>query len=419
MKEISEIVAAMDALEALIAAFEQHNRCASQKSEWANRTALAIEPTKWTRKIEAALDKPDELNALRIQYDECVLTFVSSILQYEHERRQVMDTISPMCDGIKALVKLLDSPEARALSKHLVPAIKSLVLRASAAHRAPRAECEVRAMDALADRSREYGVLVSSFGVLTTELRRVNIHSPQYSTGLVTGRDVQPQFSRDVDMSKVQVVYSSQKRRELGHSRDVDLRNVFVVPFVDCLNSQHPHSAALVQAYATVDAALEKVRNFVKNLRGDHNGSVNERQHASRMLDLLHGAPQGCGGNIDSQVNAQNQRRLEYEMLRIQIVAAMDELQTAYNGLVVTLVKAADETATLLAETQANGRTTVDRKDAVRAAMNNCLAVDVYLRRVGREIAELQNGRTRDLTLGNGAAALDASYEEVAKQYRY
>jgi len=404
MKEISEILSAMDALEALIVAFEQHNRCARQESDWASRAAGAIESTKWTRKIEAAVDKPDQLSALRIQYDECVLTFVSTILRYEHERRQCTNIVSSIGDGIKALVKLLDSPEVSALPKHLVPMIKALVLLASTVHGGPRAECDVRAMDVLSDRSREYGVLVSSFGVLAAELRRVNIQYPQYSTKLVTsGSDVQPHLNRDVD-----------------------LRNVYLVPFVDCVNAQHPHSVALVQAHASVEAALEKVRNFVKNIIGDHNGGVNERQHASRMLDLLHGLHQGCGGNmtipidglINSQVYAQNQRRLAHEMVRIQIVAAMDELQAAYERLVITLVEAAGETADLLARTQADSRTTVDCRDAVRLAMNNCLAVDASLRRFAREIAELQNGPTRDLTLGNGAVALDASYQAVAKQYR-
>ncbi len=137
------------------------------------------------------------------------------------------------------------------------------------------------------------------------------------------------------------------------------------------------------------------------------------------MLDLLHGAPQGCGGNIESQVTAQNKRRLEYETVRLQVSMAMDDLQAAYDKLICTLVAAGAETATLLAETQADNCTTIDRKDAVRTAMNNCLAADCYLRKVGRDIADLKANQTRDLTLGNGAAALAASYEEMAKQYRY
>ena len=61
---------------------------------------------------------------------------------------------------------------------------------------------------------------------------------------------------------------------------------------------------------------------------------------------------------------------------------------------------------------------TVDRELTIRIAMNNCLAADAYLRRVGREIAELNGKDARDLSLGNGGAALTADYDEVAKQYR-
>ncbi len=92
------------------------------------------------------------------------------------------------------------------------------MLRAITAHRAPRAECEVRSMDHLADRTREYSILVAAFGVLSDSLEKVNVTHPRYSTDLVVvGRDVKPHLNRDVD-----------------------LRNVYMVPFVDCMNSQHP-----------------------------------------------------------------------------------------------------------------------------------------------------------------------------------
>lgn len=397
MKDVSEILAAMTALETAIASIETRNQLVAQKAPWATRAAAEIEPTRWTREIEAALDKPEVLKALRISYDESALTFVTALLTYEHLRRQYMDAISPLCDGIKELIKVLDDPDSNKLPKHLKPAIQALVLRGIAAHRAPRTEIEVRAIDALSDRSREYGILMSSFGVLAEALRKVRVEHPRYTTDLViVGCDVKPHLNRDVD-----------------------LRNVYMVPFVDCVNSEHPHSIALVEAHDALEAALKKVRELVKKLKGDQNGSVNERQHASRMLDLLHGAPQGCGGNIESQVAAQNQRRLAYETVRLQVLMALDELQTAHDNLVVALVAAGAETASLLAETQADDRTTIDRKDAVRTAMNNCLAADLYLRRVGREMADLKTNQTRDLTLGNGAAALTASYEDAAKQYRY
>lgn len=420
MKEVSEILAAMTALETAITVIEARNQVAVQKASWPTRAAAEVEPTKWTREIEAAIGKPEALEALRIQYDEAALTFVTAMLGYDHARRDYMDAISPLCDGIKLLVKVLDDPESNKLPRHLKPAIQALVLRGIAAHRAPRAECDVRSMDELGDRSRIYRILVSAFGVLAGALEKVTVHQPPRYTMAISAdvRPAEPQKVAHPTYTTDLVVVGRDVKPFLN--RDVDLRNVYMVPFVDCVNSQHPHSIALVEAHDAVDAALKNVNALVKKLRGDQNGSVNERQHASRMLDLMHGAPQGCGGgNIESQVTAQNKRRLDYETVRLQVVMALDELQAAYETLIFALVAAGAETATLLAETQTDERTTVDRKDAVRTAMNNCLAADLYLRRVGREIAELKANQTRDLTLGNGAAALAASYEEMAKQYRY
>ncbi len=91
MKEVSEILAAMTALETAITVIEARNQIVFQKAPWATRAAAEIEPTKWTREIEAALDKPDALKALRIQYDESALTFVTAILTYDHARREYMD----------------------------------------------------------------------------------------------------------------------------------------------------------------------------------------------------------------------------------------------------------------------------------------------------------------------------------------
>lgn len=397
MKELNEILASMAALETAIAAIEQRDQLVHQKAPWAERAAAEIEPTRWTCRIEAAFDKPAELNSLRVQYDELVLAFVSALLSYEHDRRQYMDAISPLCDGIKELVKVLDDPASSSLPRHLKPAIQALVLRAISAHRAPRAESEVRSMDSLSRRSREYGILVSAFTALADNLGKLNVQYPRYSTDLViVGRDFKPVLSSGVD-----------------------LRSVWFVPFVDCVNSQHPHNVALTAQHSAVEAALGKVRDLIKTLKSGPNGTINERQHASRMLDWLHGAPQGCGGSMEHQVSAQQKRRLQYETVRLQVVMALDDLQVAYDSLIVTLAQAGAETATLLAETQADDRTTIDRLEAVRVAMNNCLAADLYLRRVGREIAELKGTQARDLSLGNGATALAAAYDEAAQSYRY
>ncbi|CAN5293352.1 hypothetical protein BH10CYA1_BH10CYA1_28560 [soil metagenome] len=397
MQDTSKVLAAMTALETAIAQTELAYRDENQRVPWAVSTADAVEATKWTRRIEEALDDQDKLINIRIEFDELTLTHITAVLAYNYARHGVFDSYTPLCAGIRAIVEILDDPAFSKLPRHLKPAMQALVLRAIATHRTPRKECDITPIDALADRTSAYGILVATFGVLANDLKRVGkSHAPRYSTDLVIqGRKVRQYLNADVD-----------------------LRNVYRVPFQDCVNSTHPCSVKLEEAHIAVEQAVKIARDLVKKLRDDQNGKVNERQHAGRMIDLLHGAPQGCGGNIDDQVKAQNQRRLTYETMRLQVMMALDELQARYEDLVVALVDAGAETASLLEEIQGDARTTIDRKDTVRITMNNCLAADRYLREVGREIADLRNNQCRDLTLGNGAAALTAAYDDAAKQYR-
>ena len=388
----------MTALETAIAATEKAQKETQHTAPWASRAADEIEPTKWTRDIEAALGKPDELNSLRVRFDERTLTFVSAWLTHSIARRRVFDCFTPLCDSIRDVVALLDETKDQH-PRYLKPAMQNLVLRASEVHRRPHPD-EGHQFDGIGIGKRAYDILVDAFNTLSANLQKIHIgqgYGPaRYTTDLVVNGRAHQSFLNP----------------------DVDLRGVFKVGFVDCVNSQHPHSAKLFDAITAVEEAVNAARAAVKKLKSDQNGSINEKQHAGRMLDLLHGAPQGCGGNIGDQVKAQNQRRRAYESARLELLMVTAGLQERYEELVECLLLAGAETAAFLEELKTERHVTVDRELTVRIAMNNCLAADLYLRRVGREIAELNGKDARDLSLGNGAAALTADYDEVAKQYR-
>jgi hypothetical protein len=402
MPDSSKIHAAMTALEAAIKATEISYHGEAQTAPWATRAAAEIEPAKWTRLIESSLDKPDQLDGLRVQFDENTLTFISALLANNNARQRVFDCYTPLCGGIRAITEIIESPEAKSLPGHLLLAMKALVLRGIQTHRTPRAESSVNMRDDLSDRTRTYGILVNVFAVLAAELKnvqgRIQHGKPSYTQDLVVpGRPIKPFLSADVD-----------------------LRAVRRVPFVDCMNSKHPCNVKLAHAQDAVEKAVSNAYDLAKKMKADHNGQVNERQHAGRMVDMLHGAPQGCGsnGNIAEQVQAQNKRRVVYETARVQLLMAIDELQARYEELIVALVEAGAKTDALLQEMQAERHVTCDRQDTVRIAMNNCLAADFYLRRVGRDLADLKNNQAKDLSLGNGAAAVAASYDEWAPSYR-
>jgi hypothetical protein len=394
MQNLLEVKAAMAALETAIVATTKARQLEAEKAPWAIRSASDIEPTKWTREIESNLDNPDALEALRVQFDEASITFATAYLAYSSARGLSSDTMSPLCDRIRDIIEILDGPTK--LPRFYKQALQALVLRAVETHRAARVEVNLD-WQVLDIRSRTYQAMVSAFNVLATDLVTVKArYQSHYKTDLVIeGWKVKPMLNRDVD-----------------------LRNAYVVPFVDCVNSTHPHNVALVEAHSKLVQAVEVARACEKTLRSDQNGKVNERQHAGRMLDVLHGAPQCCGGNIVDQVKAQNERRVAYETVRLQFLLALDEMRSLQCALVDALVAAGEETATLLAEVSADDRSTIDRIEAVRVAINNCLAVDVYLRRVGREWESQTLNQSRDLTNGNGVAAIAAAYADASKNYR-
>ncbi len=402
MQTITIIPAAMTALETAIAATEAAQKESQQTAPWASRTAQEIEPTKWTRDIEAALSKPDELNSLRVRFDEKTLTFVSAWLTHSIARSRVFDCFTPLCDGIRDVIAFHD--ETSGLDPRLKSAMQSLVLRGSEVHRRPHADDGQDGYRGIG--ARAYTILVEAFSKLAVDLQKIHVLTSEERR----------QGYRPVRYT-IDLVVNGRAHQSFLNP-DVDLRGVFKVAFVDCVNSQHPHGVKLVEAIIAVEEAVNAARSAVKKLKADQNGSINEKQHAGRMLDLLHGAPQGCGGNISDQVKAQNQRRRAYESARLELLMVTAALQARYDELVECLVLAGAETAAFLQEVQAERHITVDRELTIRIAMNNCLAADLYLRRVGREIAELNGNEARDLSLGNGAAALAADYEEVAKQYR-
>lgn len=383
----------MTALETAIAQTTSAHVEEDRICPWATRTLEAIDPTRWTRDIEKAIGSLDEMESLRVCFDEKALSFVSAQLQFEHAAHLVFDAYGPLSDAIRDAVVLLDEKTAvPSGSDRLL--IQSLALRASAVHRKERARGP-RMNDCLDDRSRAYSILVTVFKAFAGEVQR-NARGARYTTDLV--------------------VPGKKYQRHL--SDFVDLRQMSFSPFKDCVNSTHPANVRLEAAFKAAEEARTRARDQVKTLRDKQNGQVNERQHADRMISLLHGQVM-CTGNIEQQVESQNDRRLAYESMRQQALAAIAELEECYAALVSALVEATAEADAFYESDIVNQQiVTIDKKDTIRIAMNNCLAADSYLRQLGREIEEFKNRDARDLSLGNGRLALDAAYDEIASRYR-
>lgn len=374
-------------------------------SKWAGQTVDSVDPARWTKKIEAALGKPEELEALRVTYDEKALTAMSTWLSEQRIWRNICDGNAAICDAIRDVLAAYDAISPGSADQWIKPIMQSRCVEAVELHRTEVGRNHVDDRGSLFTRA--YDILVAAFTNLEKELSPRGMQSSYgaYTTDLV--------------------VQGSKYEKFLN--RDVDLRHVYMVEFVDCVNSKHPASQKLAELMISLEPLVEAARLAESRLKGGqnpydkncskiNNGTINERQHANRLLDALHGQPSCIP--TEKQVEEQDERRRLYEGVRQEVLIAHKALRAHYEELVKTLHASVAETQQLLGEIQGDRCTTVDRWETVRICMNNCLAVDLRLRSLGRELQNLLNVYSKDLSQGAGLQTIAERFAEVEARYR-
>ncbi len=371
----------------------------NRNTDWLKRSLNEVDPTAWSQKIEAARDNADELAKLRVLYDEAALTAIGVFLNWNAPRSQMMHGRGTIHDAIVDAIIAHDDIAAQSEHEWVKPIFKARIKMAKNLHWQESAEWpDVHLNDGLMARLQK--IQVEAFKVFLTQLK--SLRGRPYPTELVVhGRKIKS-FLND----------------------DVDLRSVPKAPFVDCVNSRHPASKLLAELLEQCDKAMRAGWEADKALKGDQNGRVNERQHAGRLLDFLHsdGTPLSayhCGGTLDQQVKAQDERRYEYETYRHLLLATTNQFRKLIERTVETLKASAEEGEQLLAEMEAEKHTTIDRIETLAIIINNCLAADASLRRWARELNALQKSLTNDLSRGAGTRVLETAFDEVHKHYRY
>src|SRR4051794_5118345 len=108
MPEKSEIIVLMTALEAAITATELAYAEQDKRAPAVNAAFYSIDPTRWTHRIETALDRPDQLARVRSEYDELTITFISAMLAYRNANQQVGESYTALNEGIRAIVMMID-----------------------------------------------------------------------------------------------------------------------------------------------------------------------------------------------------------------------------------------------------------------------------------------------------------------------
>lgn len=379
-------------------------------SKWVTANFTAIDETRWTQKIEAALGKPDKLESLRVAYDEKALTAVSLALTQAITHERLMSSNSALCTAIGAILAAHDGIQENSPESWLKPIMQSQCVEAILLHRQPVPDLRCNAQsDALSSAYRRAcGILVQAFSTLANT---------------VLPRGLSSCYSREL------VVPGHKFEKYLSH--DVDLRAVFKVDFNDdfdaSIESQHAANQKLAALLDRMDIAFTAAKLTESRLRGgqnqDHtnfckinNGTINERQHAGRMLDFLH--EENYWNHAAEQVEAQNERRRLYEVARQELFIALQELKGLYEQVALTLHAATREAKELLGASQQNRNFGADKMQTMRICMNNCLAADLRLRTVGRELKELQAVYNNDFSTGAGKQAIEAKFAEVSVRYQ-
>lgn len=410
LKNMQNLHPALTTLQAAMSTTAAIQQQIEKATKWVTANFTAIDETCWTQKIEAALGKPDELQSLRVVYDEKALTAVSLALTQASTHERLMSSNSTLCTAIGATLAAHDAIQEDSPERWLKQIMQSQCVEAILLHRQPVPDlrCNAQSDAQSSVYRRACGILVQAFNTLANSVLQRGPSSCYSRELVVPGHNVEKHLSRDVD-----------------------LRAVFKVDFNGDFNadidSQHTANQKLAALLDRMDIAFTAAKLTESRLRGgqnqDHtnfckinNGTINERQHASRMLDFLH--EENYWNHAAEHIEAQNERRRLYEMARQELIIALQELKALYEQVALTLHAATREAKELLAASQQNRSYGVDKMQTMRICMNNCLAADLRLRIVGRELKELQAVYNNDFSAGAGKQAIEAKFAEVSVQYR-
>jgi len=401
--KITNIHPALTALETAMAKLVTAQEQMRGFDNWLERTNSSVDTTNWTKKMEKALGKPEEQEAVRVTYDETALGAMSTWLSHQSHRRHLIACEQEVLAALREVIAAYDAIDSKSPNNWLKPILQTRCIEAVELRDASRHEPAVD--DHGATFKRVFNILVTTFTAFAADLTK---YGPRrsYTTDLVVPGHKYESFL----------------------DKSVDLRNVRMVEFVDCVNSKHPASQRLSDLFSQLQPLIDAARLAESRLKGGqnpydkncskiNNGTINERQHANRLMDALHGQPYGCGPSTD-QVEEQNQRRRLYEGVRQEVLIAKSQLQALYEELCEALHAAVVETQQFLTEVLNDYRSTIDRLDTVRICLNNCLAIDSRLRSLGRELKNLDSVYGKDFSRGAGREATSEKFAEIERIYR-
>ncbi|HEY9774275.1 MAG TPA: hypothetical protein V6C81_10790 [Planktothrix sp.] len=378
------------ALDSAVAEVRQTRNNLDHHVHWVSSLAKELQPTRWTAKIEAALDKPQLLQQLSIQYDEQALMYLNFLFRSYNFSSALSTQRDRLLQEIKRAVQHRDKVLLPLQEEWLGSLLEAAVVRAIEEHRVAPQQEHVHAEQSADERGHKH--LSDSFEALALTLHAAGKNRYPSEMAVHPWKAIDHRFGKE-DWRRLQVV---------EYRFEGDEANAALLASLE----------ALSKAGAAADRTLS---SFKQDKNGK--GGVNERQYASRLIEMLPREGNGeTGATLDSALASQNERRWQYELIRQAVVGARHELDlarehvsSALNAAVVA-VRALQE-AKKTEKYQSSGLN-------IECSMLNCLVADVRLRSTGRAWEELGQELAMDVSDTAGARALTARYLKEADFFR-
>ncbi|MBX9667739.1 MAG: hypothetical protein K2X93_08985 [Candidatus Obscuribacterales bacterium] len=389
----------LGSLHQLTSDLDHANKRLGERADAADSSYNWLVGDRWTPLIEGALEKPTELEAVRVEYDEAVVTYFyhGALSRQAHSRRIALR--EQLRERLREAVSFHATLSRGHAHYRLKTPFEAAIVDGARAEWAPEPKRKHYAEhpDRRNTSRRFYNILVQAYrAFVTDELARVN-NPRKYPTGpAVPGKKYQSHLNADVDLRRINPL-------------DFD---------EDCVNEPHPHSARLATLLAEMDQALAVATASIA-LTKTRKGEVNERQHHVRLVDVLHGATITTTVENLAAVEAQNVRRVAFETARQFAFIHLEILANLRDQVLEEVKLATVEAEPLIALTmQDNEIVTVDKWQVAPVIMLNCLAADQRLRRVTRSLETMREASNDDITGGIARRMIGEKFAEVAPRYR-
>lgn len=389
--------------------------------DWVARLQQNIEPAAWTARIEKALGNQSQIDYLKLERREALLTYEGGLMWYHSLSKrlwEINDRIFKLCGPLVAQAQAIEPrKDERGLRSILINACLDAEEVRRSRHEANR---DLPNLHDAEHNKLTLKALQAAFSELAELLKRM--HRPQ-DTNLALRHSLSGLYPTD----PLKWREPQEKKDQFSRGRDLT-RHISAVEFIDTQNTDHPALRRLAEILPIFEAAVRRARDAASALKNGEKGKVNERQYASRLVGVLDDV-QYCG-SIDGEQERQKERRVAYESARTLLLSEIIAADKLRQEVIQVLHDAAAEAQALQIEIDGDGKpkqcvmtirtdhiVTVDKIFARRLALVNCLAADTMLREFGSWLTSSYEEYSADLTKGQGRAATEEAFGELAKYY--